>query len=220
MFYCIFSLATTLGSDIILTSFNSEIGSTYSWIETNDPVMGGESTGNFSISNNTGIFLGNCVNVPSLNAPGFCKINTQKKLKSTFPDLSDNNEGGLKIKFKTEHYNYDGYRIAFSAKNIPRTSIFGGGSFKAGFSKYLNKTNDWQIVSIPFNDFSYDWSAFTGECNTTDPNGQVHHCCSKDDNYKYCTNKTYLSNINELELWAEGSVGLFSLYVETISSYK
>merc|ERR1712230_320434 len=68
---------------------------------------------------------------------------------------------------------YKGFKVAFSAPGVPRTSIYGGGSYKAGFM--LKDTSDWQVVSVPFSDFSYDWSGYTGRCDTKDPNGWVSH---------------------------------------------
>ena len=38
---------------------------------------------------------------------------------------------------------------------------------------------EWQTVKIPFSAFSYDWSDYTGRCDTKDPrNGTQHVCCS------------------------------------------
>lgn len=186
------------------------------WIETNDPVMGGKSTGYFINDKTRGVFSGNCVNVPSLKVPGFCKLTTETKKSSYYPDISNYLDKGLSLRVKTSNSNYAGYRIAFTAKDIPRTSIFGGGSFKAGFSDYLNHTGNWQVITIPFNKFSYDWSAYTGDCNTTDPTGKVHHCCTNNGGGKYCPQRKYLSHLTGFEIWAEGRVGEFYLELDWI----
>lgn len=185
------------------------------WIETNDPVMGGESTGEFYFQNNSGVFTGNCVDVPFLKAPGFCKVTTHSQ-NGYFKNISNYLDKGISLMVKTNTSNYQGFRFAFTAKDIPHTSIFGGGSFKAGFSKYLDNSDNWQIVTIPFDEFSYDWSSYSGQCNSTDPNGQQHHCCSNIDNKKYCPKTKYLDKITGFELWAEGNVGKFFIKLNWI----
>lgn len=201
---------------ITLVSFDNS-STRQMWTELNDPVMGGQSTGGFldDKDEHTGIFYGNCVNVPSLKAPGFCKISTTS-LDYHYPNISNYTDKSISLKLRTNTTSYEGFRLAFSAEGVPRSSIFSKGSFKAGFSEYINHTNDWQIVSIPFSDFSYDWSAFTGECNTTDPSGRVHHCCSPSDDYKYCVKPEYLSQLTGFEVWAEGVVGSFYLELKWI----
>merc|ERR1712232_618225 len=72
---------------------------------------------------------------------------------------------------------YQGFKIGIGGKGIPKTSIFGGGSFKAS----LNMTGSpgLQQVTVPIGHFSYDWSGFTGDCNTHDPKrgfNQQHYC--------------------------------------------
>lgn len=205
-FVLIKSIYITENNSITLVNFsNKEI----KWIETNDPVMGGQSTGNFSIINNTGNFQGNCKLIPYLNAPGFCKLYT--KSKNNYSDISSYINKSLSILLNTKTYNYDGYFIGFKAHNVPKSSIYSSGSFKAPFSKYLKRNKDNQIVNIPFTDFSYDWSPYTGTCNTTDPTGVIHHCCSKLDNYKYCPKTEYLSSLTGFEIWAEGTEGIFDI---------
>ena len=68
--------------------------------------MGGESTGNFSISDSTGIFQGDVVDVPFLKAPGFIKVESS----GSYPDISSCKNLALNIKSNT---NYTGYRVSF-----------------------------------------------------------------------------------------------------------
>merc|ERR1719222_906037 len=98
--------------------------------------------------------------------------------------------------------NYQGFKVAFAAPGIPRTSIYGGSSYKAGF----NLTgSDWQLVEIPFTQFSYDWSGYTGRCDTKDPafigsKGQQHFCCSKSglqpSKPDVCVDDKFLRNVD------------------------
>merc|ERR1712079_229780 len=101
---------------------------------------------------------------------------------------------------------YAGFKLAFSAPNVPKTSIFGGGSYKAGFT--LKDTQDWQIVEVPFTQFSYDWSSYTGRCDSQDPgrfgrDGQQHYCCDKSgiepSKPEVCIDSQFLSKINDVK---------------------
>jgi hypothetical protein len=100
------------------------------------------------------------------------------------------------------------------------------GSFKSGF----NMTGtDWQLVKVPFQSFSYDWSGFTGRCDTLDPasfghkHGQQHFCCANDPGHptptkpEVCPQTKYLTKVSDVELWAEGVVGKFHLEVKYIA---
>lgn len=109
-------------------------------------------------------------------------------------------------------------KVAFSATGIP---IIAGshtayGTFKAPFTAAA--TTDVQTVTVPFSTFSYDWSPYTGECDTLDPTGVQHHCCSADDDYKYCPTADYLGSITGFEVWAEGIEGDFHIEVLEIAA--
>jgi hypothetical protein len=76
--------ALGLASDITLVTFDGAT-TAREWRETNDPVMGGQSTGSFSVNSTSklGVFDGQVNNVPSLKAPGFIKV-TSSQLLSPF----------------------------------------------------------------------------------------------------------------------------------------
>ncbi len=131
-----------------------------------DPVMGGASTSTFVIDPSTfvGTFNGTCALIPDLGlpprpahirsiffhercvwatgAPGFAKITTQVSLFQKFPDVSQFLNGSLQLRARTNSPNYAGYKIDFGALNVPKTSKYGGGSFKAEF---VLQGTDWQV---------------------------------------------------------------------------
>lgn len=207
-------VASASASVVKLASFDGADATTFDWKEMNDPVMGGQSTGTFVVDkeNRFGVFNGTCAIVPALKAPGFCKATSEM---ATFQNVSTFLEAGsFQLRARSSTPGFMGFRVAFSAKNIPRTSTYGGGSFKTGF----NMTGtDWQVVTIPWTEFSYDWSGFTGRCDTLDPTGQQHHCCTQDES-KYCPTVDYLGHITGLELWAEGAEGDFHLDIDWIGA--
>ena len=53
------------------------------------------------------------------------------------------------------------------------------GITQADLSKAKSTTQGigWTILRLPLTAFSSDWSSFTGECNTKDPDGYQHKCC-------------------------------------------
>merc|ERR1712179_149424 len=163
--------------------------------------------------------MGTCAIVGFLNAPGFAKIIGSRQ----FADITGEEAISLKVKSSTP--GYQGFKVAFAAPNIPKTSIFGGASYKAGFT--LTDSTDWQVVTVPLTQFSYDWSGYTGECNTKDPasfgiEGQQHYCCDKSglepSNSEVCVQPQFLNTINALEVWAVGVEGDFNLQIDSISA--
>jgi len=205
-------------SEVKLATFDGLKETSLSWRKTLDPVMGGASTGEFKITDaGTGKFSGTCNIVRSLQAPGFAKIDGTGR---TLADVTGADSLLLKVKSSTP--DYQGFKVAFGAPGIPRTSIFVAGSYKTEF--YLSDTTDWQIVQVPLTNFSRDTSDYTGRCDTKDPRtgGKQHYCCSaspltpsKDE---VCVESKYLSSINSLAIWAEGVEGDFDLEIEWIGA--
>lgn len=192
----------------------------YQWVETDDPVMGGQSSGSFSItSNSTGHFKGVTKIVPFLKAPGFCKATTQGGTPFAplqFPDASHWIDGAMHLAVKTSTPGYKGFKIAFGAVGAKApTYHHGTPSFKADFEVSSGSGGVWTTVSVPFKQFSIDWSDYTGSCTTKDPNGLQHHCCSK-DHPEVCPTATLLSKIDGFAVWAEGTEGDFDLEIRSI----
>eukprot|EP00928_Gymnodinium_smaydae_P091603 TRINITY_DN7532_c0_g2_i4.p1 TRINITY_DN7532_c0_g2~~TRINITY_DN7532_c0_g2_i4.p1 ORF type:complete len:459 (+),score=96.92 TRINITY_DN7532_c0_g2_i4:184-1377(+) len=183
--------------------------------------MGGGSTSTFRVTaDKTGLFNGTCAIVGFLKAPGFAKIVGSKK----FADITGYDNIALKVRSSTP--DYKGFKVAFAAPGIPKTSVFGGASYKADFQ--LNG-GDWQVVEVPLTQFSYDWSSYTGRCDTKDPDsmfgkGQQHYCCDKSglkpSKPDVCVQDKFLKSIDGLEVWAEGVQGDFNLEIEWIGATK
>ena len=94
--------------------------------------------------------------------------------------------------------------------------------YKADLGKAKSTTQGigWTILRLPLTAFSSDWSEFTGECNTTDPDGYQHKCCDVSSGVPYeepCPTTKGLEAIIGLSVWAEGVLGDFSFEIKSIS---
>lgn len=204
----------------------------YTWSEQNDPVMGGQSTGNFTVvkagEDSHALFQGDVKNVSFLHAPGYCRITT------IFPgghtvDASEYKDGALQLVVKNGQHTlpgseYAGFKVAVSSPKAARHH--GGhelfGMYKANFEfgkigPVFPIGHGWDAIIIPFSAFSSDWSDFTGECKTKDPDGYQHKCCETGQE-DICPSTAGLGKINGLSVWAEGVEGEFQLQVKSISA--
>jgi len=221
-------VSPVLGSELKWATFDGVAETTAPWAVKNDPVMGGGSTSDFTVtSGNTGLFEGECKIVSFLNAPGFAKLVAKNY---AFADITGFDNLALKVKSTTP--DYKGFRIAFGAPGVPAAAgpAFGppmDGSYKADFAL---SGEDWQVIEVPLSQFSYDWSSFTGRCDTKDPagpfggEGPQHTCCSdsgiEPSTAEVCVESQYLSIINDVEIWAEGVEGVFNLEIEWVGVTK
>lgn len=170
------------------------------------------STWDVNVRRGTAVFNGTVALVPSLKAPGFCQVYTSNGagIVPIFADVSRNSHLMLRVRSRTP--TYPGFKVSFAANTF--NPIFA--SFKASFA--LMPTEDWQTVSLLFRpEFSKDWSPFTGDCDTVDPTGTRHRCCTK-DNLDVCPSNKNLRSISQLGLWAEGHAGDFHLEVSAIGA--
>merc|ERR1712151_1155085 len=143
------TLASTAGT---LVTFDGAAGTTFKFTELNDPVMGGKSTGTWTLGQGFGIMDGEVVNVPSLKAPGFIKAAAD----GTFPDVSDFIDGSLVLKVRSSTPEYEGYRVTFvSGAGSASFACAAGGSlpfsrgcFKEKFS--VPTGADFVEVKLPF----------------------------------------------------------------------
>merc|ERR1711988_1081214 len=176
--------------------------------EVNDPVMGGRSNATFSLNQADGyaVFDGHAAIVPSLKAPGFCNAETTDGLGvlSRGADLSGTSHMLLKVRHTGP--GYAGYKVSFAADTLnPQFR-----SFKAGFQ--IKTPGQWEVVAVPFSDFSNDWSPYTGRCDTVDPTGKAHKCCNSTFP-EVCPTEKNKHDISQLGLWAEGVEGKFHLEI-------
>jgi hypothetical protein len=175
----------------------------------NDPVMGGKSTGTWTLSSGTGVLDGEVVDVPSLSAPGFIKAAAD----GTFPDVSSAFGGNLVLTVRSSTPEYAGFRVTFvSGATSPGFSCSAGGSlplsrgcFKAKFT--VSAGSDFTQIKIPFSDFSDKWSSATGEQTTT--------CAQSAD---VCPTASKLSKIQRVEFWGEGASGKLHLEVKSVTA--
>merc|ERR1719316_2670066 len=88
------------------------------WSENNDPIMGGQSHGNWSVVDNSfGRFQGTVKNVSFLHAPGFCRAMT---ISLMLQDASAFADGGLLLTARTSTPNYKGFKLSFGTPRTPK----------------------------------------------------------------------------------------------------
>ena len=193
-----------------IATFDGANGTTFPWKFLGDPVMGGASTGSFKVdsSSKIGVLNGTVALIPFLKAPGVIQGHSSGHVA----DISEYLNGSLQMRARST-IPYKNFKIGFSAPGIPHKRSYQRGSFKADVKI---EGSGWQTVSVPFSSFSWDWSTYTGECDTVDPDGTTHQCCDT-DHPDVCPNAKFLSSIDGLQVWAEGAVGDIHLEIESIS---
>jgi len=195
-------------ADVPLVTFDGSEGTTFKFVELNDPVMGGQSMGTWHVENGVGVFDGDVVNVPSLKAPGFIKAAADGK----FPDASSSVQGGLVLTVRSSTPEYTGFRVSFAAGTLsPAYACSGGGSIPLSRGCYKAKfsvpAGDFTTILIPFIDFSDLWSPATGEQKKT---------CAEDQSA--CPTAKALAGVKRIEFWAEGVDGKAHLEVKSITA--
>jgi len=191
-----YGLGSAVASDIVLASFDGTPDTTRTWKQMNDPVMGGKSTGTFSVKDGAGIFDGFVADVPSLRAPGFIKTDTVDS--KPFPDISSCKALDIIAEAQGQ---YTGYRLSFSMAQPAgaRRHAYG---YK---SNYAPKEGGYSRVSIPLSNFTDLWDDATGDPIKT---------CEEDE--QYCPDAKTLRNIETLGVWAEGVKGKVHLQIHSI----
>jgi len=182
----------------LVTFDGSKNSGAFKWKLVNDPVMGGVSKSTWTINRTAQMaqWIGDCRIVPSLKAPGFCNAETSDPFFTHF-----NNAAGfshLQIKMRSR-VDYHGFKISFAANTwVPQFK-----SFKADFN--VTSDGNWQVINIPFSQFSNDWSASTGEPVKT---------CS--EHPEVCPTDSDLAKIESLGFWTEGVKGHFDVDIEFV----
>lgn len=67
------TFATKDPTTVPLVTFDGATTTKFTFVELNDPVMGGKSNGTWTAHDHFGVMNGTVVDVPSLKAPGFIK---------------------------------------------------------------------------------------------------------------------------------------------------
>ena len=186
-----------LAKDVKVATFDGSASTNHKWVQKNDPVMGGKSTGTFTVTNSTGVFDGDVVNVPFLKAPGFIKADTSEDVP--YPDASSCSGMYLLARSTT---NYTGYRLSFGTAKAP-----GGGFFSFGYKTHFDAPmgNNFKRIELPFTTFSDDWDDGTGKLTKT---------CQ--DNKVYCPSQKQLKDMQTISLWGEGVGGKVHLEVKEV----
>jgi len=203
--------ATSTSTPGALLTFDGAAGTTFKFTELNDPVMGGQSTGTWSLKDGAGVMDGEVVNVPSLKAPGFIKAAGDGK----FADISEFIDGSLVLKVRSSTPEYAGFRVSFAAGALNNAFACAGGGglplsrgcFKQKFS--VPAGSEFVDVKVPFNTFSDKWSSATGE-----------HTKECKDDKDVCPSAERLSKIERLEFWGEGADGKLHLEIQSVSAEK
>jgi hypothetical protein len=182
------------GSKIVLETFARPV---HTWTQMNDPVMGGKSTGTFTIAGGVGVFNGSVVDVPFLQAPGFIKVSSSDSVP--YPDVSSCSALELTVVSSTA---YAGYRVSFGTVKGP--SGFFSYGYKAHFMAPLGSVGS---VVIPFTNFSDDWDDATGNIKVS--------CAA---NSAYCPDAATLKNMKTISVWGEGVAGDVHLEISEIAA--
>jgi hypothetical protein len=195
------SIAMGGAATVPLATFGASDDTLRTWRETNDPVMGGKSTGKFTVDsdNAIGTMEGTVAIVPSLSAPGF--INVQAL--GTYADVSSCT--GIELDIRVTSDPYDGWRFSFGNDRSACSQFFARG-YHASFTPPSG--NDFGKVQIPFNEFTRCWSDSTGEAIKT---------CADDSSV--CPTTERLQNLQSLQVWAEGKVGDVKIDMKSVSAY-
>lgn len=184
-------------TEIMLEDFSNPL---HEWKEMNDPVMGGRSTGTFSIEEDRGfaVFNGQVKDVPFLSAPGFIQARTTDK--TVWPDVTSCEALELELRSNVD---YAGYRVSFGTTHAP-----GGKFYAKGYKATLHNVPtgaDFVKIQIPFREFTDFWDDLTG-----DP---IHTC---EEKALYCPDLMTLKDMKTVGFWGEGVKGKVSLEIKAI----
>jgi len=187
--------------EITLSSFDGS-KTQRTWREQNDPVMGGRSTGTFTVSNGFGIFNGTCAIVPKLQAPGFVKA-TSSESNSKYADISTCDSIGIYFKSGTD---YDGFRFSFGSTH-PKGGKFFASGYKASLGPIKSLNKAMQTVVLPLKQFTDFWDDATGL--------PIHKC---QDDPQYCPDASTLRDMKTMSIWGEGTQGDVHMEIQKITA--
>mmetsp|Transcript_11591 Transcript_11591/g.16243 ORF Transcript_11591/g.16243 Transcript_11591/m.16243 type:complete len:232 (-) Transcript_11591:102-797(-) len=193
--------ATFQENEVTLVSFDDPSNLPI-WKEMNDPVMGGKSTGTFTVQDGMGLFEGEVVNVPFLHAPGFIQASTTSA-SGNFPNLNHCSSLAITCRGSTD---YSGYKVSFGNQRGPLKCSF----YSRGYKAPLNVTsngNDFERIVIPFNEFS--------NCNSDGTGLPITRC---EDDSSVCPDEKTLEDMKMITIWGEGIAGDVHLEIQRIEA--
>lgn len=199
------TLSATAATDIVLASFDgADQAATRDWRQKNDPVMGGASSGTFTVTDGVGVMNGTVALIPSLQAPGFIKVETADSKQ--FPDVSTCTGLSLLVRSTSTPSPFDGYRVSFGTDSaFKQCGKFFARGFKGDFNAPVGKFGE---VQVPFNKMSNCWDDATGDAIKT---------CAEDS--QFCPTEARLKDLQTMSVWAEGHAADVKLEVKSISAY-
>tara|TARA_B110000046_G_C12758258_1_gene299719 strand:+ start:154 stop:591 length:438 start_codon:yes stop_codon:yes gene_type:complete len=138
----------------------------------------------------------------------------------SFADASPFFHGGaLYVTLRSSTQTYAGFKVDFSAAGMHPSpgQRHGVPAFKAGVTLPGTAAAEFVTVRIPWEAFSSDHSEYTGRCDTQDPGGLQHHCCSR-EHPENCPTAAHLAHIDGISVWAEGVEGHFEVELQSIEA--
>ena len=186
---------------VVLEDFSNP---NHEWIEMNDPVMGGKSTGTFGVEDGLGKFVGTVAIVPFLHAPGFIKVET--KSATDWPDISSCVGIQLTAKANTD---YKGYRFSFGHAKPPNAFPYIYG-YKSNFALAQSSEENFVDIQLPFDNFTDNWDPATGDAVVP---------CDRNNHPEFCPDEATKQNLYSIAIWGEGIEGDVSLDIKMISAY-
>lgn len=193
-------LEVVVEHEIPLVTFHGQNADTRPWSQKNDPVMGGSSSGTFTIDANQGVGVmdGEVKDVWFLQAPGFIKAGRDDH----YPDITNCKAFAITAKVSN---NYGGWRFSVGnahAKECNKRHAYG---YKAN---YHPSWEDFTTEVIPFEDFSDCWDDGTGE--------HIQDC--SEENPQFCIDAATKIDLGKIEIWAEGAKGKVDIQIADIKA--
>lgn len=181
--------------DVRIESFDNP---KHRWYPVNDPVMGGSSMSSVTVLRETGIFDGEVVDVPRLDAPGFIKMETRG---GNFPDVSMCR--ALKLTLKSAN-DYTGIRVTLGRHHADDAQ-----PWVRGYKAHLTEIpmDGFGEVIMPFSDFSDKWDPRTGDTTVSCKEDKIH-----------CPDEATLVDFTTFSFMGEGVDGKVHLEVKTIDA--
>jgi len=191
-------------SNVRLASFVEGDTEFRTWVQKNDPVMGGKSIGTFEVVDGTGVMNGTVALIPSLQAPGFIKISTTDS--QPFADASSCTGLEITAKSVSTPSAYTGYRVSFGTDSaFMQCGKFFARGFKADFTA---GESEFKTVQVPFNQFTKCWDDATGDAI---------HTCEEDS--RFCPTSKSLNDVKTISIWAEGAAADVTITIQSIEAY-